>query len=182
MELSEGVSRMEKVIDSLHEDLGRIRAGRANPEILDTVTVDVYESKMPINHVATISVPDARTFVIQPWDESNVKAIEKAILSSDIGMTPVVDGKIIRLTVPALTAELREEYIRDAKEREEHARNAIRGIRHEILDAVDEEANAGGVSEDDVKRRKDEIENVVKDYLGKIDEMIEKKQEELRKV
>lgn len=182
MELSEGVSNMDSIVSNLREELGKIRTGRATPEIVESVTVEVYESQMPISHVATISVPDARTIVVQPWDEGNVKAIEKALTKSDLGMPPVVDGKIIRLSMPALTGELREEFIKDMKEKVEAARVAVRGVRHKIMAAVDEEASAGGVSEDDVKRRKDEIEKEVKKYMDSIEDIAEQKESELRTI
>ena len=182
MELSDGVSSMEDVISSLSEELGKIRAGRATPDIVEAVTVEVYESQMPISHVATISVPDARTIVIQPWDDGNVESIEKALSASDLGMPPVVDGKVIRLSMPALTGDLREEFIKEMKEKVESARVSVRGIPHKIMDAVDREASAGGVSEDDVKRRKDEIEKDVKKCMDRIEEIAEKKEEELRTI
>lgn len=179
MDLSDGKSKMDEVVSNLRLELGKIRAGRANPNVLDGVEVEAYDSKMPISHVATISVPDPRTLVIQPWDDTVIKSIEKALQSADIGMMPVVDGKCIRLKVPQLTAEVREEFVREMKERVEDARVAIRGIRHKILDAVEEQAKAVGVSEDDVKRRKDEVEREVLSVMNSIDEMAESKEKEL---
>ena len=179
MDLSVGVEKMKGVIGVLQDEIAKIRAGRANPEVLDGVMVDAYDSKMPIAHVATVSVPDPRTIVIQPWDDGVVKAIEKALSDADLGMTPIVDGKVIRMTVPRLTAELREEYVRNMGEKVEEARVAVRGIRHKIMNAVEDQAESMGVSEDDVKRRKDEIEKKVQEIMDEIEKISEKKEEEL---
>lgn len=182
MDLSQTQVEVETIISSLEEELKKIRAGRANPEMLDPVVVEVYESKMPIKHIATVSLPDARTIVIQPWDSENLEPIEKAILSSDLGITPVVDGKIVRLSVPALTKELREEYIRDMKEKVEEARLAVRGVRHKMMDAIDKKLTEGGVSEDEIKREKEDVEAVMKEYFDRVDKMSEDKEEILRTV
>ncbi len=182
MDLPNGVEQMENVVANLRKELGKIRVGRAKPDVLDAVMVEAYESKMPVSHMATITVPDARTITIQPWDDTNVKAIEKAIMGSDIGLTPVVDGKIIRLSVPALTTELREEYIREMKDKVESARVAVRGIRHKIMGGIDDGVEEGGVSEDDIKRQKDEVEKEVKKISDSIDELAEEKENELRTI
>lgn len=179
MDISEGARQMEQAVEALRGDLSKIRAGRANPNMVEEITVDAYDSKMPISHLASISVPDARTIAIQPWDESVVKAVEKALMASDIGITPVVDGKLIRLSLPAPTAELREQYVKDMKGRVEEARVSIRGVRHKMMDGVDASVSAGGVSEDDVKRSKDEIEREVETLMKQIDELADSKEKEL---
>lgn len=179
MDLPVGVEKMKGVVGALKDELGKIRAGRANPEVLDGVMVEAYESKMPIAHVATVSVPDPRTIVIQPWDDAVVKAIEKALNAANLGMTPVVDGKVIRLTVPQLTAELRQQYVRDMGEKVEEARIAVRGIRHKIMSAVEDQAESMGVSEDDMKRRKEEVEKEVQKIMNEIESIADKKEEEL---
>jgi ribosome recycling factor len=182
MELSEGISKMGEGVTGLREALGRIRAGRANPEMVNGVQVETYGSKMPINHVATISTPDPRTIVIQPWDDANVKPLEKALLSSDLGLTPIVDGKLIRLSIPLPTQELREEYVKTMRGEVEETKIAIRGMRHKMMEALDAEAEGGGVSEDDVKRQKDEIEKEVKKIMDEIDEVADVKEKELMTV
>jgi len=182
MDLSEGVEKMQSAITSLKEELAKIRAGQASPELIEQVSVEAYETKMPVSHVATISIPDARTIVIQPWDDSTVKAIEKALLAADIGMMPVVDGKIIRLSVPSLTTELREQYIKEMKEEVENSKIVIRGIRHKMIDGIDATSKDGGVSEDDVKRMKDEMEKEVKKAMDSIEQLAEAKEKTLMTV
>ncbi len=182
MNLSDGISSMQSAVTGLREALGRIRAGRANPEMIEGVHIDVYGSKMPIAHVATISTPDPRTIVIQPWDESNIKPLEKAILASDLGLNPVVDGKIIRLSIPLPTEELRTEYVKTMKGEVEETKVAIRGMRHKMMDALEEEEKAGGVSADDIKRQKDQVENEVKKIMEEIEEIEEAKEKELMTV
>ena len=182
MDLSEGVEKMQSALTSLKEELAKIRAGQASPELIEQVSVEAYETKMPVSHVATISIPDARTIVIQPWDDSTVKAIEKALLAADIGMMPVVDGKIIRLSVPSLTTELREQYIKEMKEEVENSKIVIRGIRHKMIDGIDATSKDGGVSEDDVKRMKDEMEKEVKKAMDSIEQLAEAKEKTLMTV
>lgn len=179
MELSDGISKMNDAVTGLREVLGRIRAGRANPEMIEGVQVESYGSKMPINHIATISIPDTRTIVIQPWDEANLKSLEKALLASDLGLTPIVDGRLVRLSIPLPTQELREEYVKTMKSEVEESKIAIRGMRHKMMEALDEEAEGGGVSEDDVKRQKDQIEKEVKSIMDEIDEVADTKEKEL---
>ncbi|MDD3662193.1 MAG: ribosome recycling factor [Candidatus Dojkabacteria bacterium] len=182
MDLSEGTEKLDQVVSYLKGEISKIRAGQASPEMVEDISVDVYSSRMPVSHVATIAVPDPRTIHIQPWDQGNVKSIEKAILASGIGITPIVDGKVIRLSIPPLTAELREQYIHTMKEKVEDARVSIRGIRHKMLDALEEQRTGGGFSEDEVKRMKDEVEKEVKRVMDEIDTLSEAKEEELRTV
>lgn len=179
MELSEGKEKISEIISNLKSELSKLRTGSANPEMLEGIEVEVYESKMPINHLATVSIPDARTIVIQPWDSSNVKAVEKALLSSDLGITPSVDGTVIRLSIPALTQELREDMVREMKEMVEEARVAVRGVRHKMMNALDEALQGGGVSEDDIKRQKDEVEKVISDFMENFDEISDNKEKSL---
>ncbi|MBN2101154.1 ribosome recycling factor [Candidatus Dojkabacteria bacterium] len=182
MTLSEGKESINSIVESLKDGLSKMRTGRANPDVLDSVVVNVYESEMPIKHIANVSVPDARTIVIQPWDTQNTEKIEKALLSSDIGMTPVVDGEIIRLSVPSLTQDLREQYVKEMKDMVEEARIAIREVRHRMMDAADKSAEGGGVSEDDIKRQKDAIENAVTEVMDRLKEVADNKEKELMTV
>jgi ribosome recycling factor len=182
MDIPEGKAKMQKVIDNLKTDLSKLRTGRASTDMVRDVKVKVYDSKMPIEHIATISVPDARTVAIKPWDKSNLENIEKALLASDIGLTPTVDGELVRLSIPALTQERREELVKEMKERVEQAKITIRSLRHDLMDDIDELADEGGVSEDFIKRKKDEAEDLVSDIIDNIDEIEEKKEKELMKI
>ncbi len=182
MDIPEGKAKMQKVIDNLKTDLSKLRTGRASTDMVRDVKVKVYDSKMPIEHIATISVPDARTVAIKPWDKSNLENIEKALLASDIGLTPTVDGELVRLSIPALTQERREELVKEMKERVEQAKITIRSLRHDLMDDIDELADGGGVSEDFIKRKKDEAEDLVSDIIDEIEEIEEKKEKELMKI
>lgn len=182
MTVDEGRKEMQSVVEHFKSELSKIRAGRANPDMLDDVKVEVYEEKMPIKHVATVSVPDARTITIQPWDPNNVKAIEDGINAANLGVNPVVDGSLIRMTIPALTGEKREEYVKEMKDRLEDARISLRGVRHEMMDEIDEVADAGGVSEDDIKRMKDEVEKVMDEFTEMIEKLGDEKEKELKTV
>lgn len=182
MDISNGVLEMEGALSHLRGELGRIRAGRANPEMLEGVHVETYGSKMPVNHVATISISDPRTIVIQPWDDANVKPLEKALLASDLGLTPIVDGKLIRLSIPQPTEELREGYVKTMRAAVEETKVSVRGIRRKMMEALDEEEKSGGVSEDDIKRQKDEVEKEVKKVMDVIDEIEAAKEKELMTV
>lgn len=182
MDISKGIERMDDIVSLLRADLAKTRTGRATPKMLDEVMVTVYDSKMPINHIANVSVPDARTIVIQPWDSSNIEALEKAILSSDIGLTPIVDGEIVRISVPSLTQELREKYVKEMKEKIEESKIEIRAVRHKMMDCVEDSAKDGGVSEDDIKRQKGEVEKAVVSRIEKLGSIAEEKEKELMTV
>jgi ribosome recycling factor len=179
MDISEGQKKLQKVISRLEDDLAKIRTGRASSDMVENVKVEVYDSKMPIEHMATISIPDARTIVIKPWDKDNVESIEKALLKSDVGLTPVVDGNIVRLTIPSLTKERRKEFVKDMKDRVEQAKIAVRSVRHEMMDGVEEMGEGGGVSEDFIRRKKDEVEEKVSEAIDEIEDIGDKKEEEL---
>lgn len=182
MDFSSGTEKMAEIVLSLQADIAKTRTGRATPEMLDEVMVNVYDSKMPINHIATVSVPDARTIVIQPWDSSNIKSLEKAILSSGVGLTPIVDGEIVRISVPSLTQELREKYVKEMKEKVEDSKVAIRAVRHKMMDFVEGSVKDGGVSEDDIKRQKDEVEKTVVSKIEELSSIAEEKEKELMTV
>ena len=152
MDFEKGKENISKIVSAFTSDIGKMRSGRASVDMIDSVKVVVYESEMALSHVATISIPDARTIAIQPWDKGIVKDIEKAIQSSNLGFNPVVDGEIVRVSVPALTQELREQYVKEMKERMEQARVSVRGVRRKIMEELD---NKDGVSEDEIKREKD---------------------------
>ena len=149
MELNQYEEKMKKSLANLEEEYGAIRAGRANPRILDRIQVDYYGTPTSLQGVANISVPEARMIQIQPWDAGLIKDIEKAILASDLGLTPANDGKVIRLVFPELTEERRKELVKDVKKKGEETKVAIRNIRRDANDAVKKEAKANEISEDD---------------------------------
>ena len=175
-------NKMNKAIAVLESDLASIRAGRANPAILDKITVEYYGAQTPLAQVGTISVPEARSLVIQPWDVSVLKEIEKAILASDLGLTPANDGKVIRLVFPELTEERRKELVKDVKKKGEEAKVAIRNIRRDANDAVKKEAKSNEISEDEQKQLEDKVQKLTDQYVKKIDEAIEAKSNEVMTV
>ncbi|MCH5266133.1 MAG: ribosome recycling factor [Lachnospiraceae bacterium] len=182
MELTVYEEKMEKSLSNLQEEYTSIRAGRANPHILDKIQVDYYGTMSPLQSVANISVPEARMIQIQPWDASLIKDIEKAILSSDLGLTPANDGKAIRLVFPELTEERRKELVKDVKKKGEAAKVAVRNIRRDANDAVKKEAKANEISEDEQKQLEDEIQKLTDKYISEIDSTIDGKSNEVMTV
>ena len=174
--------KMEKTIGNLEENYAEIRAGRANPAILNKIKVDYYGVPTPINQVAGISVPEARMIVIQPWDASILKAIEKAILTSDIGINPNNDGKLIRLTFPELTEERRKEIVKDIKKLSEEAKIAIRSIRRDAMDLAKKEQKDGDMTEDEEKQAEDKIQKLTDKKVAEIDEISAKKEKDIMSV
>lgn len=171
--------KMKKTLQSLSEEYVLIRAGRANPRILDKIVVDYYGAPSPLQSVANISVPEARMIQIQPWESSLIKDIEKAILASDIGLTPANDGNIIRLVFPELTEERRKELVKDVKKKGENAKVAIRNIRRDANDAVKKQTKANEMSEDEGKDLEDRIQKLTDKYIKEIDSAIENKSSEV---
>ena len=182
VELKEYKEKMGKSIDSLASEYTSIRAGRANPHILDKVTVDYYGQPTNLQSVANISVSEARTLVIQPWEASLIKEIEKAIMVSDIGITPNNDGKAIRLSFPELTEERRKELVKDVKKKGEGAKVAIRNIRRDANDMIKKQQKANEISEDEQKDAEDEIQKMTDEFIAKIDTMVEDKSKEIMTV
>ena len=174
--------RMEKVIDNLETNYSEIRAGRANPAILNKVSVEYYGAPTPINQVASISVPEARLIVIQPWDRSVLSQIEKAIEKADIGIHPVSDGQVIRLSFPELTEERRKELAKDIKKMAEEAKVAIRNVRRDEMDEAKELLKNKEITEDEEKSLEDKIQNATDKYVAKIDEISEKKEKDIMSV
>lgn len=182
MEINEFESKMDKSLSNLKEEYVSIRAGRANPHILDKITVDYYGTQSNIQAVANVSVPEARVIQIQPWESSLIKEIEKAIMCSDIGITPSNDGKIIRLVFPELTEERRKELAKDVKKRAENAKVAIRNIRRDANDSIKKEQKATEISEDEAKQLEDKIQKLTDKYVGLIDSAMEEKSNEIMTV
>lgn len=174
--------KMEKVIENLEEKYSEVRAGRANPAILNKVSVDYYGTPTPINQVASVSVPEARLIVIQPWDKSLLSPIEKAISVADIGINPMNDGNLIRLAFPELTEERRKELSKDIKKMSEEAKVAVRNIRRDAMDEVKDDLKNNNISEDEEKRLEDVIQKSTDKYISKIDELTDKKINEIMTV
>lgn len=171
--------RMEKCLDSLDRDYKAIRAGRANPGILDRITVDYYGSPTPLNQMAAISVPEPRMLMIQPWDASTIREIEKAINTSDIGINPSNDGKVIRLAFPPLTEERRKELVKDISKRAEEAKVAVRNIRRDSFDDLKKLKKDNKITEDDQKDGEKELQKITDDYIKQVEEMEKKKEQEI---
>ena len=171
--------KMEKSLDNLYSEYTSIRAGRANPHILDKITVDYYGTPTPLQQVGNISVPEARMIVIQPWEASILKDIEKALLMSDLGLTPTNDGKMIRLVFPELTEERRKELVKYVKKKGENAKVAVRNIRRVAMDAIKKKGKEDGISEDEIKEYQDDVQKSTDKYVAKIDAAVEEKSKEI---
>ena len=171
--------KMGKSLANLEEEFAGIRAGRANPHVLDKLRVDYYGTPSPIQSVANVSVPEPRMIQIQPWEASMVKEIEKAILSSDLGINPTNDGKLIRLIFPELTEERRKELAKDLKKKGEGAKVAVRNIRRDAMDHFKKVGKAEDISEDEIKDLEDKIQKLTDSYVAKIDKAVEAKSQEI---
>ena len=175
-------SKMNKAIASLEGDLASIRAGRAHPAILDKVTVEYYGVQTPLAQVGTISVPEARTIIVQPWDVSALKEVEKAILASDIGINPNNDGKVIRLNFPPLTEERRKELNKTVSKRGEEAKVAVRNIRRDSIEQFKKQKKANEITEDDLKDLEEQIQKMTDKFVKMIDGIIADKEKEIMEV
>ncbi len=174
--------KMKKTITALTNDYASIRAGRANAAVLDRLRVDYYGASSKINEVAAISVPEPRMLMIQPWDASLVKEIEKAILASDIGITPTSDGKVIRLSFPQPTEERRRELAKDVKKYGEESKVAIRNVRRDALDKFKKQEKAHEITEDDLKGIETDIQKLTDKYIAEIDKLVAEKEKEIMAV
>ena len=179
MDFNEIESRMDKTIEVFKQNLSEVRAGRANPAILNKVSVQYYGTPTPINQVAGISVPEARLIVIQPWDASILKEIEKAILASDIGINPNNDGKVIRLAFPELTEERRKELVKDIKKMAEESKVAVRAIRRDGIDKAKAMQKNSEITEDDLRSAEDTIQKLTDKKIEKIDKVLAEKEKEI---
>lgn len=182
MEYNEIEERMNKTISVFEQNLSEIRAGRANPAILNKIKVDYYGVPTPINQVAGVSVPEARLIMIQPWDGSILKEIEKAILASDIGINPNNDGKVIRLSFPELTEERRKEIVKDIKKMAEESKVAIRAIRRDGIDEAKSMQKEGLITEDDLRNAEDNIQKITDKKIEEIDRILANKEKEIMSV
>ncbi|PID65679.1 MAG: ribosome recycling factor [Gammaproteobacteria bacterium] len=174
--------RMSKSIESLKLDLSRIRTGRAHPSLLDHVMVDFYGSEVPVGQAANVSNSDSRTLSIQPWDKSMVAVIEKAIINSDLGITPTSAGEVIRISLPPLTEERRKELVKIVKAEGENAKVAIRNIRRDANSAVKKLLADKDITEDDERRAETEIQKITDDFVGQVDAILAVKEKELLEV
>ena len=177
--LDDGRRRMQKSLKTFKEELARVRTGRASVSLLESIKVDYYGTKMPIPQMATVTVQEARHIVIQPWDASTIKAIERAIMESDLGLTPTTDGQTIRLTVPPLTEERRKDLVKLVRKMAEEARIAIRNIRRELMDELKKRKKGGEISEDDFHRYQNQVQKLTDEFIEKIQEVLEEKEKEI---
>ena len=175
-------SKMQKSLESLGIEFNKIRTGRANPSILDGVKVDYYGNPTPISQTANISVEEGRTLAISPWDKSLISELEKAILKSDLGLNPNTTGDLIRVTMPILTEETRQEYIKQARSEAENARVAIRNIRRDANNTAKDSQKSGDISEDDLRRLEDEVQKVTDTFIESIDNELKKKEADLLEI
>ncbi len=173
---------MEKTLEHFRRELAGIRAGRANPSLLDKIRVEYYGEATPLNQLASIGVPEPRLLVIQPWDKTAIPAIEKALLKSDLGITPSSDGNVVRLAIPQLTEERRQELVRLIRKKTEEQRVAIRNIRRDANDMVKSFQKDGEITEDEGRRGTDDVQKLTDKYIGLVDDVLSAKEKEVMEV
>ena len=178
-QIKEYNDKMQKTIDHLESEFATIRAGRANPHVLDRIKVDYYGTPTPVQQVGNISIPEPRIIVIQPWEKSLLKEIEKAIQMSDIGINPTNDGQVIRLVFPELTEERRKELVKDVKKKGEADKGAIRNIRRDGNDAFKKLAKSEDISEDEIKQLEDELQKLTDKFIKTVDDMVDAKSKDI---
>jgi len=171
--------RMKKTLSLFEKELGRLRAGRASPALLEGIRIDYYGVPTPLNQVATISIPESRVIVIQPWDKSLLGEIEKAILKSNLGVTPQNDGKVIRLVLPPLSEERRKELVKVVKKMGEEAKVALRNIRRDIIEELRKLEKEKQISQDDLKHYQNEVQKITDQYVEKVDKYVQEKEKEI---
>ena len=174
--------RMKKTLASLKDEFNAVRTGRASPALLDKIRVDYYGQKSPLSQVATVSVPEARLIVVQPWDRSLFSEIEKAILRSELGLNPSNDGKVIRIAIPPLTEQRRKELVKTAKAMAEQSRVAVRNIRRDGLEDLKKQVAGGGIPEDLVKKEEESLQKLTDLYINHISKILEEKEKEIMEV
>lgn len=180
--LTDAEERMSKAIDSLETDLRAIRTGRANPHLLDRLTIDYYGVPTPVNQVAGVSTSEGRMLIIKPWDKTALKGIERAIQDSDLGLTPSNDGTIIRLILPQLTKERRQDLVRQVGKRAEEARVAVRNIRRDVLKDLEDAQKEGMISEDELYRARDQVQSLTNEYVENVDQTAKSKEDEIMEI
>lgn len=181
MNLDQTKQRMEGAVDALRKEFGGLRTGRASTNLLDNIQVDAYGGNMPVNQVGTVGVPEPRLLTVQVWDKGLVKAVEKAIRDAGLGLNPQPDGQLVRVPVPELSAERRQELAKIAGKYAEQARVAIRNVRRDAMDALKKE-KGGGLSEDEHKNQSDKVQKLTDDYIKKVDDALAAKEKEITHV
>jgi ribosome recycling factor len=180
--LGEAGEKMDKAISVLKDELGSIRTGRATPALLSRIVVDYYGTQVPIQQLASFSVPEPRTLLIQPYDKNAISSMEKAILASDVGITPSSDGNVIRLSFPPLTEERRKELVKVVHQRGEEGRVAVRNVRRHSKEELERLQRAGTISEDDLARSEKELQKLTDHHVAEIDEIVVHKEQELKEI
>jgi len=178
----EAEEKMKKAVSAFQRELSTLRAGRASPALVDKIEVDYYGIPTPLNQIASISAPESRLLVIQPWDKNVISNIEKAILKSDLGLNPNNDGNVIRLSFPQLTEERRKELVKFVRKKAEEGKVAVRNIRREANDSLKSMEKKGDISEDDSRRFQDEIQKLTDKYIEEVDEVLQNKEKEILEV
>jgi ribosome recycling factor len=173
---------MSRAVEILQQDFANVRTGRASPALLDKVQVDYYGAPTPLNNLATISAPEPRLLVIQPWDRSTLPVIEKAIQKSDLGLNPSSDGQVIRLAIPQLTADRRKELVKQVQRRAEEGRVAVRNIRRESQDSLKKQEREHLISEDELKRASDRLQKLTDRFVAEMDEAAKRKEQDVLEV
>lgn len=174
--------KMKKTCELFRKDLAGMRAGRATPALLEKITVDYYGTPTPLTQLATVTVPEPRLLVIQPWDKSQVAAMEKAIMKSELGITPTSDGSVIRLVIPQLTQERRQELVKQARRWAEEQKVAVRNLRREAMEMLKELEEEGQITEDDLRRGQEQVQKLTDRYVGEIDRLLAAKEKEIMEV
>jgi ribosome recycling factor len=180
--IQDATRRMDRSVDATREHLNTVRTGRASPALLDRVHVDYYGQPTPLRQLATIGAPEPRLLTVQPFDPSSLKAIEKAIQESDLGLTPSNDGKLIRLPIPQLTEERRKEYVRLARQMAEEGRVAVRNVRRDVMHHLKELVQNGEVGDDEERRAEERVQKLTDEHVKRIDELVKHKEAEIMEV
>ena len=180
--LGDATQRMEKSVDATHEHFNSVRTGRASTALLDRIQIDYYGTPTPLKNIATISAPEPRSLTIQPFDPTSIKQIEKAVLESDLGLTPSSDGKIVRLPIPQLTEERRKELVKLVRHMAEEGRVAVRNVRRDAIKHLVELVKNGDVGDDDERAAETRVQKVTDEHIGKIDDLLKRKEAEIMEV
>ncbi len=180
--LKDAKTRMDKTVAALEKEFSHLRTGRASVALLDGIKVDYYGTPTPIDQIASVSTPDSRTITIQPWDRGAFALVEKAIMKSDLGLTPINDGKVIRIGLPPLTEDRRKDLVKVAKKYTEEAKVAVRNIRRDANDALKKKQKDKAISEDDLRKGEAEIQTTTDSYVAKLDQSLAKKEKEIMEI
>ncbi len=175
-------TRMQKALDNLDREFGKLRTGRASTTLVEDIKVDYYGTPTPMQQLASVSIPDSRTISIQPWDRNAFSDVEKAILKSDLGLTPLNDGKTIRITIPALTEERRKSLVKMARKYTEEARVAMRNVRRDMNDLLKKQKNDKEINEDEMHKGQEEVQNIINDYVKQADTLLATKEQEIMEI